>query len=467
MKRSSILLSSSSISGSDADQQQRRASENDHPTTTISSSTSSNVAKKNSGGMEESPAADTTSRTATNLFHDWTVCMVPPPSSTDSARSVWDALTQARQQLQDPGFYRWPPHVNLLYPFLNCYSSCNNENNTHDISTTTCQADVINHDILKSLQVACRQCAPFLVQLHQFGTFGGKKRGVLWVYPDSSSSSSSCNVTSTGSRPLESEQQDDVYDDTSISNEIEPLVELQARLQEQFPMCTDQRKVDGVFRPHMTLSHFVNLQGAQEAQKLVEAWWPTTTTTTTTPPDDTTTLATTNDNGEDSNAPQRQAAAMLEFWVDRIYLLHRQGDNGQFCIVAEIPLLGGPAALRRAPVAQPETKDTIATGDTTATAVLQVDHPPRPFAFMPETEWDWVRQARLELKARRNHRRGNSRGDNVARGRGTSARGGQGRGQEGDRRGPACVPDSPEVIAAKRAARKAKREKRAASNKQQ
>jgi 2'-5' RNA ligase superfamily len=59
------------------------------------------------------------SKTKLLLFHDWTVCMVPPPSST--TRIVWDALNQARQQLADPGFYRWPPHANLLYPFLNCY----------------------------------------------------------------------------------------------------------------------------------------------------------------------------------------------------------------------------------------------------------------------------------------------------------------------------------------------------------
>jgi hypothetical protein len=254
-----------------------------------------------------------------------------------------------------------------------------------------------------------------MVRLHQFGTFGGKKRGVLWVYPDSSSSmnssSSSSNITANNDNSNE---------------EKEPLIELQARLQEQFPMCTDQRKVDGVFRPHMTLSHFVNLQAAQEAQQQVEAWWTTKTASSDTP-------LTNNDNGNDNNQQQPSSAALLEFWVDRIYLLHRKGDNGQFCIVAEIPL--GQSS-------QPETNDL-----TTTTAALQVYHPPRPLESMPETEWDWVRQARLELKSRRNNPRRNSQ---AHRG-GKAIRGGGGQQQQRSRQSSRS-PDSPEVIAAKRSA---------------
>jgi 2'-5' RNA ligase superfamily len=268
--------------------------------------------------------------------------------------------------------------------------------------------------------------------LHQLGTFGGNKRGVLWVYPDSGTSSSSSSIRSISSS------------NSNHNNEkTEPLIELQARLQEQFPMCTEQRKVDGVFRPHMTLSHFVNVQTAQEAQQQVEAWWPATI-------HDDIALTNNDDNHTGSDA------ALLEFWVDRIYLLHRKGDNGQFCIVAEIPLLGGHDDDAPTRASQPKKTD----GDVasiSSIASLQVYHPPRPFLeFMPETECDWVRQARLELKSRRNRRSSSSYG----RARGEKALRGGGGGRQERSRPSSRSPDSPEVIAAKQAARKAKREKK-------
>ena len=43
--------------------------------------------------------------------HSSTVALVPP-------ESVWAPLQQARLNLRDKGLYRWPPHLNLLYPFV-------------------------------------------------------------------------------------------------------------------------------------------------------------------------------------------------------------------------------------------------------------------------------------------------------------------------------------------------------------
>jgi hypothetical protein len=105
-------------------------------------------------------------------------------------------------------------------------------------------------------------------------------------------------------------------------------------------MCTEQQKVSGTFNPHITLSHFVHQQAAQEARVMVESWWQS-----------------------------------LEFPIDRIYLLQRLGDEGQFECVAEF-LLGN----------QEET--------------VVVHDPPKRFAFMPETEADWVREERMKLKSR-------------------------------------------------------------------
>lgn len=260
--------------------------------------------------------------------------MVPPETSVD----IWNKLTATRSELRDPGLYRWPPHANLLYPFVD------------SLETGDDGQRRVNMEVIDRLQSACRQCEPFSVRLAEFGTFGGRHRGVLWLYPDS--------------RHCENG---------------EPLKDLQALLEEQFPYCSDQRKVGGIYNPHITLSHFVDLETAQSAQAKVEADWP-----------------------------------LLECIIDRIYLLHRQGDAGQFEIVAEIPLGREPSF------------ETL------------LYRPSRPFAHMPDIEVDWVRDERIKLKQRRN---------------GSQRR----RGRRPRSRSPR-VPDSPQVVAAKRAERQAKRE---------
>lgn len=269
--------------------------------------------------------------TGPRKFHHLTVCMVPPESN----ELVWNEVTKCRTKLRDPGLFRWPPHANLLYPFV-------------DIRPRDSHDEIIDSSVLEALVGACHDSVPFTVRLKQFGTFGGRKRGVLWLDPD-------CRNDKTN-----------------------PLVDLQKKLVEVFPDCNDvNKKSEAGFSPHMTVSHFSSLEEALEAQRTVEPCWR-------------------ND---------------LDFQVDRIYLLKRAGDDGQFLRVADI--FFGKAAV--------------------------VHDPPIPFCHMPATEADWVREERMKLKSRR--RLGGNRG-NRARHSG---------------RGPRIL-DSPEVIAAKRAARKAKRE---------
>jgi hypothetical protein len=131
----------------------------------------------------------------------------------------------------------------------------------------------------------------------------------------------------------------------------------------------------------MSLSHFINLNEALAAQKRVQEWWPTD----------------------------------LTFPVDRIYLLKRSGDAGQFLRVADIELGAESDAI--------------------------VHPTPIPFRHMPETEAEWVLEERMQLKKRRN---GNERRGN--------------RQTRSPRNDSNRVKDSLEVIEAKRAARKAKRD---------
>jgi len=145
-------------------------------------------------------------------LHSLTVCMVPPASAT----LAWAQLTEARRRCKDPGFFRWPPHVNIVYPFLEPILE------KDGIIAEEDQRESYQREVARHLALAAGQVEPFDVTIDSFGIFGGKSRGVMWAYPRSK-----CKVDKT---------------------EEEPLVALHRELEGQFPMCKDQRK-NGKFSP--------------------------------------------------------------------------------------------------------------------------------------------------------------------------------------------------------------------------
>mmetsp|Transcript_2100 Transcript_2100/g.3193 ORF Transcript_2100/g.3193 Transcript_2100/m.3193 type:complete len:375 (-) Transcript_2100:79-1203(-) len=308
--------------------------------------------KVNDGSPDAAPQEETvTELPAVKKLHTMTVCMVPESKYAD----VWEAVTKARTELRDPGLFRWPPHANMLYPFL-------------DIKPKNSES--FDEDKLDLLSAAVKKCEPFQVSFDSFGTFGGQHRGVLYLYPRSF-------------RDCDSMQQSTLSEEDSTNEE--PLVQLQSILQEHLPECDDQKK-NGKYTPHITLSHFPSLEEALDGQAKLETWWQS-----------------------------------KEFIVNEIYVLKRIGDDGQFKILASLPL-----------------------GENTLGA--QIHDPPIVFPGMPLVEEDWVREERMALKARRN---GNGR-------RGTRRNGRRKRGPVD--RGPNKIRDTPEVIAKKRAERVVKRE---------
>jgi hypothetical protein len=57
-------------------------------------------------------------------------------------------------------------------------------------------------------------------------------------------------------------------DDSAEKEDDNPFMQLHRQLELAFPACLElsQKGDDEKFRPHVTLSHFKNLQGAEEAQ---------------------------------------------------------------------------------------------------------------------------------------------------------------------------------------------------------
>ncbi len=168
--------------------------------------------------------------------HRRTICLVPPPSAT----ATWDQFKTVRKECKDPGFYRWPPHANILYPFIEPIFS-SDDGFERSIS--------FRNELESHLSSAAECIEPFDVTIDSFGTFGNNQRGVLWAYPESQWKQKS------------NDKEDE-----------EPLLRLHKLLEQQFPMCNDTRKT-GAFHPHMTISHYANNYDALKAKEKVESGW--------------------------------------------------------------------------------------------------------------------------------------------------------------------------------------------------
>ncbi|GMH93650.1 hypothetical protein TrST_g2926 [Triparma strigata] len=212
------------------------------------------------------------------LIYTSSCSMIPPSSS-------WPPLQSLRADLRDAGLYRWPPHVNLLYPFV-----------------PPQKFPQVSHLLSSKL----KSFKPFRVQFNTFETFGTDKRGVLWLKP--------------------------TYPDTPT----ETLTTLQSILSSTLPYCTHQLK-NGVFTPHMTVSHFSSESAALSAGEEIEF-------------------------------------EGVDFLVDRVYLMSRNGAGGQFKVGAEV-VFGEEEPI------------------------LHVE--PKAFEGMPEEEFEWVAVERKELQQRR------------------------------------------------------------------
>jgi len=146
-----------------------------------------------------------------NKDHKSAICVIPP-------RTLWDGV-QSIRCFNDPGFVRWPPHVNLLYPFW--------EDLGEDMEVAARRA-----------AAALKQTAPFQVTLAKFDVFEHGRSCTLWLDPASPE-----------------------------------LVTLQETLAKEFPECNDlsndpDRGIT-TFVPHLSVGRW---RDRQEVQAAAEAY---------------------------------------------------------------------------------------------------------------------------------------------------------------------------------------------------
>jgi len=167
-----------------------------------------------------------------SLVYHTTICIVPP-------ESCWTQISDIRIQLQDKGYYRWPPHINLIYPCI------------HESKLDSFAPKLVEN--LKAIQ-------PFDITLTGFNVFGGISRGVLYLEPDKSDSKnlndlfiaidncvrnySACSNTSDSTENVESANNvNNNNNNNNNNNKSKPFV------------------------PHLTVCHLPSAEIAWEASK--------------------------------------------------------------------------------------------------------------------------------------------------------------------------------------------------------
>mmetsp|Transcript_14978 Transcript_14978/g.45841 ORF Transcript_14978/g.45841 Transcript_14978/m.45841 type:complete len:265 (-) Transcript_14978:260-1054(-) len=154
------------------------------------------------------------------LLHSSALAIVPPEGS------AWEPIQEVRHCLRDAGLCRWPPHINLVYPFVE---------------------PLYYRQFAERARPVLEGVPPFHVSLDEFGTFGTEKRGVVWLRP---------RVVPTA-------------DGTS-----DVLQDLHARLCEAVP---NMHRWKRPFVPHLTVTHTrSHEEAALIAADLQRDWAPVT-----------------------------------------------------------------------------------------------------------------------------------------------------------------------------------------------
>lgn len=176
---------------------------------------------------------------------------------------------EAVRSVHDKNFQRWPPHINLIYPFL-----------ASPLETSDSNAPRLGQAIQARLEKATSSILAFQLSLDAdpAGTFHHSKSSkTVWLRP--------------------------VPDDN--------VKQLQAALQAEFAECdSDQR----AFTPHLSVGQARSDKVAEQLRKEIR------------------------NKIVEFRPPQKDAHAMLDWFVDKVYVIERKGFHGRFTVVGSVDL---------------------------------------------------------------------------------------------------------------------------------
>jgi len=136
--------------------------------------------------------------------------------------SCWNSIQPWRRDF-DPSYYRWYPHLNLLYPF-------------HDKKL------VRIHSLPDLIEAKLESFEPFTITLDQVELFEHKRSFTLVVRP--------------------------------CAKSVVSLTRLQSALQDLFPICTHlAERGDHGYNPHLTLGSFAARESAMATLEVVKRSW--------------------------------------------------------------------------------------------------------------------------------------------------------------------------------------------------
>ncbi|MFX1236709.1 MAG: 2'-5' RNA ligase family protein [Promethearchaeota archaeon] len=145
--------------------------------------------------------------------HTSAVVVIPP-------REVWDSIQNIRKK-HDRQFYRWMPHVNLIYPF---------------------RPEIEFDSLTPEFENKCKKIESFEVSLKDFKYFHyGKNRYTVWLEPTPTS----------------------------------PIKALQSEILKIVPDCDDLNKHKGGFTPHLSVGQINRKINLKEMVDSFKRSWET------------------------------------------------------------------------------------------------------------------------------------------------------------------------------------------------
>ena len=138
--------------------------------------------------------------------------------------ALWNDVQEIRSQ-KDKSFYRWPPHINLLFPFLPSSNS--------------------SAPVEKTLSVVCAQLPPIVLRFSRFSFFEHRHSCTVFLSP------ASCP-----------DDGDHAISDRENGHHV--LQQLHMRLMKRFPMCDrDFKRSKGLYQPHLTVGQVADKAEAE------------------------------------------------------------------------------------------------------------------------------------------------------------------------------------------------------------